>query len=65
MQAQVVAEFATAHVSSNNISEAERRARVMSRELKSVEALPETRAQALLPLTAQLDVDPDVSETET
>jgi DNA recombination protein RmuC len=50
---------------SNNISEAERRARVMSRELKSVEALPETRAQALLPLTAQLDGEPDPLEPDT
>jgi DNA recombination protein RmuC len=47
---------------SNNISEAERRARVMSRELKSVEALPETRAQALLPLTSQLGSESDSLE---
>lgn len=50
---------------SNDISEAERRARVMSRELKSVEALPETRAQAMLPLSAQLDVEPDLLEPDT
>jgi DNA recombination protein RmuC len=49
---------------SNNISEAERRARVMSRELKSVEALPDARAQALLPLTAQLDAEPDPLEPD-
>ncbi len=41
---------------SNTISDAERRARVMARELKTVEALPEERARTLLPLTAQQDI---------
>lgn len=35
---------------SSSIEMAERRSRVMARELRSVEALPESRAQALLPL---------------
>ncbi len=35
---------------SNDISEAERRSRVMARELRSVEALPEARAKLVLPL---------------
>jgi DNA recombination protein RmuC len=38
---------------SNNIEHAERRSRVMERSLKSVEALPESRAQQLLPLPAE------------
>jgi DNA recombination protein RmuC len=37
---------------SNNILQAEVRARAMSRELRSVEALPEARAKAVLPLPA-------------
>ena len=35
---------------SNSIEMAERRSRVMARELRAVEALPESRAQALLPM---------------
>lgn len=46
---------------SNSIEMAERRTRVMSRELKSVEALSEHRSQALLPGGAELDL----SEEET
>jgi DNA recombination protein RmuC len=37
---------------SNNILQAEVRARAMSRELRTVEALPEARAKAVLPLPA-------------
>jgi len=37
---------------SNSIEMAERRSRVMARELRAVEALPEARAQALLPMPA-------------
>ena len=46
---------------SNQIDAAQTRANVMTRKLKSVEALPEAGAQALLPLAASLDdegVDP-------
>jgi DNA recombination protein RmuC len=38
---------------SNNILQAEVRARAMSRELRSVEALPEARAKLVLPLPAE------------
>jgi DNA recombination protein RmuC len=38
---------------SNNILQAEVRARAMSRELRSVEALPEARAKVVLPLPAE------------
>jgi len=38
---------------SNSIEMAERRSRVMARELRAVEALPESRAQALLPMPAE------------
>jgi DNA recombination protein RmuC len=44
---------------SNNIEHAERRSRVMERSLKSVEALPEARAQELLPLPADEDLASD------
>ncbi|KQV96804.1 DNA recombination protein RmuC [Rhizobacter sp. Root1221] len=37
---------------SSSIEMAERRSRVMARELRAVEALPESRAQALLPMPA-------------
>jgi len=41
---------------SNSIEMAERRSRVMARELRAVEALPESRAQALLPMAAEDDL---------
>ncbi len=40
---------------SNTIGEAERRTRVMTRELRTVEALPEHRAQQLLPGAEEVD----------
>lgn len=42
---------------SNQILSAERRARVMSRELRSVEALPEAKAKLVLPLPADDALD--------
>jgi DNA recombination protein RmuC len=48
---------------SNTIEDAERRARVMTRELKGVESLPEPRAAALLPgLAAAASALPDEDE---
>jgi len=41
---------------SNSIEMAERRSRVMARELRAVEALPESRAQVLLPMAAEDDL---------
>jgi len=46
---------------SNTIELAERRTRVMARELRDVEALPDARAQAVLP---GLDADPSASGTD-
>jgi len=48
---------------SNNISLAETRARVMARELKSVEALPDARARLLLPLPIE-DPGLDLAEPD-
>jgi DNA recombination protein RmuC len=42
---------------SNNISQAEVRARVMARELRTVEALPEARAKLVLPLPEDMTLD--------
>lgn len=48
---------------SNQILSAERRARVMTRELRSVEALPESKAKLVLPaLSDDDDGDPDRSD---
>lgn len=46
---------------SNQILSAERRARVMSRELRSVEALPEEKAKLVLPLAAADTEDDDTT----
>ncbi|HET7794008.1 MAG TPA: DNA recombination protein RmuC [Rhizobacter sp.] len=48
---------------SNNISQAETRARVMARELRSVEALPEAKAKLVLPLPAD-DLLADAGEPD-
>ena len=48
---------------SGHIDMAERRARAMARELRSVEALPETRAQQLLPGVAEPEVEDETEAT--
>lgn len=47
---------------SNNILQAEVRARAMSRELRTVEALPEARAKVVLPLPAEEGTTGDLLE---
>ena len=47
---------------SNSIDLAERRTRAMSRELRTVESLPEARAQALLPAAADTGPEDDAAE---
>jgi DNA recombination protein RmuC len=52
---------------SNTIDQAQTRAKVMARKLKSVEAVTETHAQALLPLALPRDDDaivPDLPESD-
>ena len=51
---------------SNTIGDAEVRSRAMQRQLRSVEALPEARAQALLPGlgAAELDLDAPPERTD-
>ena len=48
---------------SNTIDQAQTRANVMNRKLKSVEGLPQLRAQALLPLAESDDVDDPEADT--
>ncbi len=47
---------------SGHIDMAERRTRAMARELRSVEALPETRTQQLLPGVAEPEVEDEIEE---
>jgi DNA recombination protein RmuC len=49
---------------SNTIDQAQTRANVMQRKLKSVEGLPVSRAQALLPLAAADELEDGFSERD-
>lgn len=49
---------------SHTIDQAQTRANVMQRKLKSVEGLPAARAQALLPLAAADELDDTTAERD-